>query len=974
MNIKWKIIILVMLLIASTCSIFISLFISENRKNIDLAIEREVENTARFIKVLEESRYQSYRGRIQSFVNYKVSKNREMMLQAFAARDRDNLQKRSRPFLDVLRKENPYFSTLAWVTPDNRNYLRVHDPDGAFFDDVSRMGPDIVWANQVREPVSNYMVAKSGLQYRLVHPVDYGELYLGLVQFGIDIRLLLDTIREELSIPVGVVIPNDRAAFITKSDVPLHRGEGFSIISNYLELFADMPFAEWGAGRQSIDVGGKTHVVADAFDFTNHLGESQGRLFIALNVTAQMQKLKTQLVFVVAVSVAVLFLSFAILYPSYGTLMGQIVLLNNRLKKHNDELEQTVRERTNSLVQSNERFEKLSSLTFEGIVLHDRGVALDVNRSFERLFGYSRDELIGFNMVELIIPEEHHSTVEEKIWQEEPDPYEIEGRKKDGTVFPMEVVSRQIQDGDESYRVTSLRDVTRRKGVEDALVASEQRYQLLADSTFEAIFFSEKGICVDQNLAAEAMFGYSLEEALGRAGTEWIAHEDRDLVARNMQSDSQGSYQVTALRKDGTTFPCEIQAKTMFVDGKDIRITALRDITEQRQAEIEQRNLEQQLRQKFKMEAVGMMAGGIAHNFNNSLAIVLTSLEMAQRRISQPDKVRGYIDNARTAVMRSRDLVKQIMTYSRADIHDTAPIQLGAVVDETLKLLRSTSPTTIRINYRADDVAKLTVKADPGRIQEILLNLYTNAAHAMDESGTIEICLDQARLDAADIPAQYECLPGYYAKMTFSDDGCGMEPEVLEKMFDPFYTTKEIHEGTGMGLSTVQEIIDQHGGLIRVESRPGQGSKFELFFPLTDFLEGAPQLQDEVTTRGTENILLVDDEKELTDLAEEMLSELGYHVTAVTSSVEALELIIEKPDHFGLVVTDQTMPGLTGQELAVEIGKVNVDIPVVLCTGYSNKVSVEQIAEYNISAFCRKPLGLSEFSGIIRGVLDRNQV
>lgn len=972
MNIKWKTISLVMFLVTSVCIIFASLLIDENQNNTQLSIDIDIANVQSTIRVLSESRYQVYRDRIKTFVDYEISSSKEDMVRAFAARDREALQQISAPFFKTLQKENPYLSTLCWITPDNRNFLRVNNPDEGFDDDVSHVRPDIVSANRNRGALSGYIVGRHGLQYRVIQPVVYDNQFVGLVQFGIDVKLFLDVVRDQLDSPVGLVIPKAKAELIKKRQVSTTDAQTHIVQSLTMDFFEQTNGSvNWDIQRQQIKFGSQNYILVNVFDFLDYQGGAQGALFVALDITKQNSRLESQLTIVIVISLAVLLLSFALLYSSYGALIGQVLELNNKLKKQNHELEETVSRRTRSLKQSQERFKKLSSLSFEGILLHDQGIALDMNESFPDMLGYHRNELLGRNMVELVVADEYRSLTRKQMAKGSPAPYETMGRRKDGSLFPVEIVSRQVIDDTGSYRVTAIRDISKRKQAEFALINSEKRYQLLSDSTFEAIFLSEKGICVDQNKTAEKMFGFSLDEAVGKYGTELIVPECRDLVRDNILNDVETPYQVVALCKDGSTFPCEIQAKVMVIEGKKIRITALRDITEQHQAEQEQENLEHQLRQKLKMEAVGLMAGGIAHNFNNGLAIVLSSLEMAQRRFSQPEKVKGYIDNARMAVLRSRDLVKQIMTYSRSDVHETASVKLPLIVDETLKLLRSTNPSTIQLNYSlAADAGHMTINADPGRIQEVLLNLYTNSMHAMNESGTINIVLDQVVLEQEDISAQYRCQPGLYARLGIRDDGCGMEPEILEKIFDPFYTTKKTNEGTGMGLSTVQGIVDQHGGLIKVESLVGNGSTFDLYFPVTEEEPLPRRDEDELPPQGSEAILLVDDEVMIIELAEQILGELGYVVTATTSGREALEMVHCEPERFDLVITDQTMPEITGQQLAQKIKIVNPQLPVILCTGYSSQISADEIDQYNIAAYCRKPLGLVEFSRAIRSVLD----
>ena len=391
------------------------------------------------------------------------------------------------------------------------------------------------------------------------------------------------------------------------------------------------------------------------------------------------------------------------------------------------------------------------------------------------------------------------------------------------------------------------------------------------------------------------------------------------------------------------------------------------------QREKQRQNLEYELRQKYKMEAVGLLAGGIAHNFNNNLAIILGNLELAKIRKTDQVMVANHLEESIQAVLRARDLVMQILTYSRQDLPGLKPLQVTAIVDETMKFMRSTLPTTINLRYEVAKFANaVVIKGDASRIQEILINLCNNAVHAMEEKGRLAVFVDTMPLAQKDIPARLNCQPGHYARIQVQDNGCGMSPEVLEKIFDPFFTTKKVNEGTGMGLSTVQAVVEQHHGLIKVQSEIGTGSTFSLFFPLTEDVSSKNwSIADDKTLQpGTERILLIDDDQTLAKVAGQMLAELGYRVRVETNARAALKLLQKDPQQFDLLITDQTMPEVTGLEIIAEANALRSDLPVILSTGYSSKISEAELAKLNIKASCTKPLKLSALTKIIRQVLD----
>jgi len=427
--------------------------------------------------------------------------------------------------------------------------------------------------------------------------------------------------------------------------------------------------------------------------------------------------------------------------------------------------------------------------------------------------------------------------------------------------------------------------------------------------------------------------------------------------------------------KDGRVLLIEWYNKTLKdVHGAVFGVLSLGvDITARKQAEAAQCNLEEQLQQKHKMEAVGYMAGGMAHNFNNNLSIILGNIELAQMK-EHNSEVIPLLKNAKIGALRSRDLVKKIMSYSRKAALKKEPIECTEVISETIALLKSTLPTTVNLSFEVKPGRiRTVVNADSSQIQEVLINLCNNAVHAMDEKGELKIMLDNVELSATDVPAQFEASPGFYAKLSVQDSGCGIAAEVLDKIFDPFFTTKEEYEGAGMGLATVQGIVAQHGGVIKVNSILGQGTVFDLYLPLVDKTATAAKTTNNLLLKGTEKILFVDDDPIIADLGEQLLTAMGYQVTTMTNSVEALKLFSANVEHYDLVITDQTMPNITGEELIREIKNIRPNIPTILSTGYSSKIDENKAKRLGISAFCLKPFDLPELLQTVRRVLGEDK-
>ncbi|WP_092344088.1 hybrid sensor histidine kinase/response regulator [Desulfuromusa kysingii] len=422
---------------------------------------------------------------------------------------------------------------------------------------------------------------------------------------------------------------------------------------------------------------------------------------------------------------------------------------------------------------------------------------------------------------------------------------------------------------------------------------------------------------------------------------------------------SQGKHPIT-----GQDYLNNSQA-ILWTHGRMARLQISTDITEIKQ-------LEAQLRQNCKMEAIGVMAGGIAHNFNNSLAIILGNLELAQINMSSSDEVYDYLDYAKTAALRSRDLTRQILAYSRQSSPSRKPLSIATIAEETLNLLRATIPTSINLHQSvSSECSDAAIIGDLSLIQESLFNLCNNAVQAMDGVGDLSLKVETVYLQQQDIPSQDKSSPGQYCRISVEDTGCGLADDIMDKIFDPFFTTKAVGQGTGMGLATVLGIIDQHGGIIKVHTELGKGSTFELYFPLTEAPQEVMVLPPPVyTTQDTGRILFVDDDEMLVQLGDSLLTSLGYQVTALTCSTEALELFSHDPEQFDLVISDQTMPELTGLELITALLKIKPDLPAILCTGHNAEAVSGEIASLGIGAFLQKPYELSDLSHVIRKVIN----
>ena len=383
----------------------------------------------------------------------------------------------------------------------------------------------------------------------------------------------------------------------------------------------------------------------------------------------------------------------------------------------------------------------------------------------------------------------------------------------------------------------------------------------------------------------------------------------------------------------------------------------------------ERKKLETQLRQAQKMEAIGTLAGGIAHDFNNILGVIVGNAQLVQMTDISTSG-RNEIEQILNASERAKQLVRQILAFSRQNEQKKLLISLKPVVKETLQFLRSSLPVSIQLQHSTKpDVG--AIMADPTQMQQVIMNLCTNAAHAMEkEGGVLKVDLESTTVAEEDVQLDFGVEPGEYIQLTVSDTGHGIEPALLPRIFDPYFTTKGPDKGTGLGLSVVHGIVKSHNGGIKVISDVGKGAVFQVLLPRVDGIEKMEKKSVQPLPIGTESILIVDDERHLVEMYQKMLSMLGYQVEVRTSPVEAIEAIRGNPQKYDLVITDMTMPQMTGYDLAKRLTEIRPKLPVILCTGFSDQMNVEKARSLGILAFLLKPVLFHDLANTMRKILD----
>lgn len=632
-----------------------------------------------------------------------------------------------------------------------------------------------------------------------------------------------------------------------------------------------------------------------------------------------------------------------------------------------------------SLGESEARFRAITDSTKDAIIMmNEKGLISLWNRAAEKIFGFSDREVIGKNLHTLLAPSRYHqehATAFRKFQQTGEGnainaTLELKACHSDGHEISIELSLSRLHELGSWHTIGIIRDITERKRSEEELRQSEERFRALHDASFGGIVIHDQGVIIDCNQGLSKISGYTRGELIGMDGLQLIAPNWRSVVMEKIRLGHEASYDVEGLRKNGSTYPLSLRGSNIPYKGNEVRVTEFRDITERRQAEEERKQLEDQLMKVQRMEVIGTLAGGVAHDFNNILSAILGNVDLARNLTPTTSPTAKLLDKALTAIQRATLLVNQILAFSRQEDTKRQLLRVAPIIKEAIKLLRPLLPSTIEIiQHIQDDIRPIL--ADPTQIHQILMNLCTNAFHVMElTGGTLTISLKNADFTSADLQKYPGVNPGHFVIITVGDSGPGIAPEVRDRIFDPYFTTKEVGKGTGMGLAIVHGIVKNYEGFMTVNSELGEGTWFNIHLPAVEHAEPAVKVEDRVVTGGSERILLVDDEEIVADMSRSMLEHLGYKVTVFTNSVEAFSVFQNTPLLFDVVITDQTMPAMTGFDLAQRMLTIRPDIPIIICTGYSGTVSEEEAKAKGVRGFAMKPLAIKDISTLIRKVVD----
>ncbi len=624
-----------------------------------------------------------------------------------------------------------------------------------------------------------------------------------------------------------------------------------------------------------------------------------------------------------------------------------------------------------SLRESEERIRTTMDQAGDGMFLIDSaGRLLDVNQRACEMLGYTKEELLSMSAPDIDpeYPIERFIKLISTLKLNEQTTIETVHRRKDGSIFSVEIRIGLIQTQGKEHVLALVRNITNRMQVE------QERIQLVSaiEHIAEMIIITDRdGFIRYANPSFVHLTGFSQNETLGKTlhFFEYEAHEESFYLQMRttIASGKTWTDRMVCRKKDGSPFDAEITISSIVDPEGDFSnyVSVLRDVTR----EIK---VEEQLRQSQKMESIGTLAGGIAHDFNNILGAVMGYTEMSLDDVIDRPNTHESLNQVLAASHRAKDLVSQILTFSRSATINKVHTKTIPIVKEVCKFIRSSLPTTIEINQNITAKNDCIV-ADPTQFHQILMNLCTNAGHAMKRTGgELEVLLEEVLLHEDDVMIYPELKTGTYLKLTVKDTGYGISKENLERIFEPYFTTKEKGEGTGLGLAVVHGIVKEYGGDIKAYSEVGKGTVFHALFPLIKNTEETGHTESaETLPTGTETIMFIDDEKSLVNIGTKTLERLGYKVKGLTRPEEALILFKNSNESFDLIITDKTMPKVTGFDLAEEIKKIQPDMPIIICTGFADRDDVETIQNLGINAFIMKPINKREIAGTIREVLDQ---
>jgi len=900
----------------------------------------------------------------------------------------------------LLADWQPVFETLHWqnklthfcfLDTNRICLLRVHKPEkrGDLIDrftalEAERTGK--IASGIELGPLSTFTL-------RVVQPVFEGGRLVGYVEMGKEIEDILQTIDTQSGNQLAVVIRKEHLNRQTWEDgmhllgrlpdwdrLP-HNAVIYASNGRLPDVFA--PWADQTAGKQAngetsreIAFDGKDWRVS-AMPLQDVSGKEVGHLLIMRDITTV--KVAFARLMVLGGTGAALLLAL---------LLGFIYVLLHRT-------DAGIRAQQAALRESEESYRSQFANNSAVMLLIDPkdGAIIDANVAALRFYDYPRERLLTMCITDInTLPVSEVMQAMASVPYEQGKRFQFQHRMADGSLRDVEVSASSIQFGPRVVLHSIINDITGRKQAEEALTRSEEKFRKAFYTSPDSVNINrlEDGMYISINPAFTRIMGYTEENIIGKTSMGfniWANVEDRHKLVAGLRKDGEVTNLEAAFRTKGGDIVYGLMSSSVIdLGGVPHILSITRDITKRKQADAEKAKLEAQLRQAQKMESIGSLAGGIAHDLNNILFPISALSEMLLDDIPSDTHAHKSIEQIHKSAQRGSDLVKQILSFSRQSNPQKLPIRIQPILQEVLKLARATIPWNIEITSNIKQDCGM-VSADPTQVHQIAMNLITNAFHAVERNGgTINVELKETIIRHLDERAEsplnemppdgtsvspIRLLAGGYACITLSDTGTGIDRTLIDKIFDPYFTTKELGKGTGLGLSVVHGIVKEHGGDIRVNSEVGKGTTFNVYLPL---LKDAGNRKDttviEKYPTGCERILIVDDEEQIVLLEQMMLERLGYQTTVRTSSPDALAAFRANPSKFDLVICDRGMPNMTGEQLARELILIKPEIPIVICTGFCDETDMQCAMAIGIKGFLTKPVAAGDLARMVRKVLD----
>ena len=643
------------------------------------------------------------------------------------------------------------------------------------------------------------------------------------------------------------------------------------------------------------------------------------------------------------------------------------------------------RERADTALRSSEeQYRGIFNASANALMFWNNAQGLvDVNPAAEELYGYSHEEFLALDGRALVPAEQLDRMMRFEQYALDGEDFneELLNVRKDGSIFPVSVRGVHMLYQGEPHLLTIVQDVSEQVERENALKASESRLRASIEAALDAVIcMDEEGNITEFNHSAEMTFGFSRDQALGAPLADMLIPERfRERHKMGLERYlKNGDYrmlgrrvEITAQRSDGSEFPAELAIDVNAGPDGKMFIGYLRDLSDKHKAELAREQLESQLRQAQKMEAIGQLTGGIAHDFNNLLTSLMGYVSMAEDQAVQQDdeKLQRYMNRARRSGEKARDLIQQMLTFSRGHKGEIHAIHLQLLLKEFMTLLESTLPSSIEINTRIPETMS-PLNLDPVQIEQVLMNLCINARDAMENNGQLTIELDGCH-DKGVCSSCQQNFEGGFVTLTVSDTGPGIPKQTLERMFEPFFSTKEVGKGTGMGLAMVHGIVHEYGGHIVVDTAPGKGTSFRILLPCSVVCcdktikpEFAEDRDREQPMQG--RVLLVDDEPSVAEFMQDLLESWGLDVDIYHNSPSALEATRDNQCNYQMAILDQTMRHMSGLELARAMRAENCDFPVIIYTGYSEEIDADVAAQEDILALLAKPIDSDHLQSLLR--------